>query len=206
MKEHTTGRGVTVGVIPIPLLLDEIRGAHPFPKRPTYTEELAGGAKQEIEITDREALVWQKQDPDTWAEHAETWADYERERDAVQELLNDRIWRAIMLKALVFDMPTDDEWVRDHEDMGLTVPANPRERRIHYIKTEVIAGMPDVWKLTAMANGADLSEGALQLAEDSFRSELARNLLKGLADQVRALDAGNAGSSDENGEKVGRET
>lgn len=203
MREYTTERGVTVQVVPIPLLLDEIRKANAGPSHPTYTEKIAGGGTQEVEITEADAMAWQQNDPDTWAEHAETWDAYVKERDEAQEKLNDRVWQAIMRKALVFDMPADDSWIAEHEALGLTIPKGKADRRVYYIRTEVIGGMRDVLKITAIANGADMSEEALQLAEDSFRGSLARSILTGIAGARRGVEPGPAGGADSDGEGMG---
>jgi len=204
--EYTTERGVTVNVMPIPLLLDEIRKATPTPAQPTYTETLAGGAKQEVKISDAEALVWQEKDPETWKEHAEKWATFEQERDAAQSLLNERIWKAVMKRAIVVDLPKDDDWIAEQAELGITVPENPRERRIHYIRTEVVGGLKDSIKMTAIANGADITEEALSLMESSFRNNLAREILEGLTDKARALADRLTGSTDEGGEGMAPET
>ena len=205
MREYTTERDVTIGVVPIPLFLEELRKAYTPPPRPTYTEHTAGGGVNEIEITDREAEAWAEHDPATWAEHKDKWAEYIKARDANQEQINDAIWKAVMLRALVVDLPEDDEWIQDQEELGIKVPRNKKERRIHYIRTEVIGGMRDVLRLTAIAQGGDLSEAALQLAEDSFRHSLAQSLLEGFAGKSRAVDAGDAGRSGQDGEGLGAE-
>ena len=206
MREYTTERDVTIGVVPIPLFLEEIRKAHPEPERPTYTEHTAGGAEREIAITDREAEVWAEHDPDTWAEHAEAWAEFEKKRNAHQEKLNDVIWRAVMLRSLVVELPDNHEWVKEQEELGIKVPSGKKDRRIHYIRTEVIGGMRDVLRLTAIANGGDLSEEALSLAEASFRHSLAKSILEGFARQNRAVDVGHESSAGEDREGVGAET
>lgn len=206
MREYTTERGVTVGVVPIPMLLDEIRKAHQGPPRPTYTEKVAGGGTQEIEITDADAEAWQERDSESWAEHAEKWEQYIVERDAAQEQMNDRIWQAVMRRAIVLELPDDNDWVLDQEELGLTVPKDKRERRMHYIRTEVIGGIRDVLRLSAIANGTELSEEAVSLAEASFRHSLAQSLLRGLTGQGRAVDAGDEGGTGEGSERVGAET
>ena len=206
MREYTTERDVTIGVVPIPLFLEELRKAYPEPDRPTYTEHLAGGAVNEVEISDREAAAWAEHDPKSWAEHADKWADYIKERDEVQERINDAIWKAVMLRSLVVELPKDDAWIQDQEELGITVPRSPKERRIHYIRTEVIGGMRDVLRLTAIAQGGDLSEEALSLAEASFRHSLARALLEGFTRQGGSVDAGDAGRSDKDREGLGAET
>lgn len=206
MREYTTERGVTVQVVPIPLLLEEIRKAHAAPPHPTYTEKLAGGGTQDVAITEADALAWQESDPDSWAEHAEKWAAYVEERDRRQELVNERVWKAIMQRAIIVDLPDDDGWIAEQEDLGLTVPKGKAERYVHYIRTEVIGGMRDVLKLTAIANGSDMSEEALSLAEASFRGSLARSILAGFERQAGRMEPGPAGGADSDGEGMGAET
>lgn len=205
-RSYVTMRGITVRVVPIPLMLTEVRKANPLPPLPAYTEHLAGGGTQEVEITEEMAAAWQKNDPETWAEHAERWAAFQEEYNDAHKQLNDRIWMAIMQRAILIDLPDDDTWITEQAELGLTVPDDPRQRRIHYIRTEVIGGMPDIWKITAMANGADLSQEALSLAEDSFRDSLAESLLKGFADQARAVEDGNQGGADPGGQGMEAET
>ena len=201
--EYTTERGVTVDVTPIPMLLDEIRKATPMPDQPTYTEHIAGGAEQEVIISDADARTWQKENPESWAEHAEVWTDFELERDVAQSLLNDRLWQAVMQRAIVVQLPKKDDWIAEQVELGLTVPDDQRGRRIHYIRTEVIGGMKDVLRMTALAYGADLSEEALSLAEDSFRDNLAGQILAGLADQAGTVEDQPSGGADESGEGMG---
>ena len=105
-----------------------------------------------------------------------------------------------MQRALVVELPEDSGWIQDQEDLGLTVPKDARKRRIHYIRTEVIGGMRDVLRLTAIANGSDLSEEAISLAEASFRHSLARSLLDGFTGERRTLDT-EPESGDDTGSK-----
>ena len=206
MREYTTERDVTIGVVPIPLFLEELRKAYPEPKRPTYTEHTAGGGVNEIEITDREAAAWMEHDPKSWAEHADKWDSYIAERDAAQERANEAIWKAVMLRALVIELPDNDDWIREQEELGIKVPRSPKDRRIHYIRTEVIGGMRDVLRLTAIAQGGDIPEEALSLAEASFQHSLARSLLEGLTRQSGAVESGNAGRADTDSAGLGAET
>lgn len=201
--EYTTERGVTVNAVPIPLLLDAIRKAHPEPELPTYTEHLAGGAEREIPITREVAAAWEENDPATWAEYADTWADYLARYDAWQEDISEKTWRAVRLKSIRVELPTDDTWIREQESLGLTVPTDPMERRLHYIRTEAIGTVRDILKLTAIANGADMSEEALSLAEDSFRRDLARSLIGQIAGARRSVADQPAGGADPGGEGVG---
>lgn len=172
-KKYTTERGVTIRIVPIPLLLDKIREAHPMPELPTYTEHLAGGATQEVKITPKEAEAWAKNDPETWAEHAEMWAEYEAELDRRTSILNERLWKAVMRRAIQVDVP-GDEWAEEQALYGLTVPDDPGERREHYIWTEVIGGQKDIIGIMGLASGASLTEEQIRAAEASFLDTLQR--------------------------------
>jgi hypothetical protein len=187
--EYTTERGVTIDIVPIPLLLDKVRLAHPEPPRPTYTEHLAGGGTQEVVISDAEAVAWQANDPETWAQHEEAWTEYQAAMDAHNDKLNDVIWKAILKRSIRVELPEDDGWIEDQRDLGIDVPDDRRERLAHYIWTECIGGPRDIIRITAMANGADLTEDALHAAEESFRGQLSGQTSSRLENQARGMDA-----------------
>ena len=202
-RRYTTERGITIGITPIPLLLDKIREAHPMPDPPTYTEHTAGGGVQEVEITEAMAATWAARDPSTWAQHKETWAEYQAETDRRTTILNDALWRAVMRRAIQVDMPKDDAWAEDQALYGLTVPDDPAERREHYIWTEVLGGQRDILKVMGLAAGADLTEDQLEAVGATFWDTLQRPQAGGPADQGGAVDAGAPGDLDANGEGVG---
>ena len=173
--EYTTERGITIEVVPIPLLLDKIRAAHPDPDPPVYIEHIAGGAEVPVVITEQMAETWQKGDPETWAPYADAWAAYQ-ERDAERtRKLNDVLWRAVMRKAINVLIPPDEEWAEFQRDLGIDVP--PRgtwDHREHYIWTEVIGGTRDILRIMGLASGADLTEEQITAAEASFWNTLER--------------------------------
>ena len=104
--------------------------------------------------------------------------------------VNDAIWKAILKRAIQVELPVDDEWIEDQRDLGIDVPSNPKELRAHYIWTECIGGTRDIIRITGLANGADLTEEALQIAEDSFRDQLSGQAAGELANKTRALESG----------------
>jgi len=202
-RRYTTERGVTIRVVPIPLLLDKIKEAHPEPDQPTYTEHLAGGATQDVEITEEMAATWAKEDPDTWAEHAEAWAEYQAAVDERMTTLNDLLWRAVMRRSIHFNMPADEAWVEDQRSYGIKVPDGPVEQRAHYVWTEVLGGQRDIIKIMGLASGADLTEEQLAAAEASFRNTLQGATTKPATDKEGGLDAGDEGGAGSGGEGVG---
>ena len=188
MNEYTTERGVTIGWVPIPFLLDGIRATFRAtePPLPTYTETIidAEGREHphEREITPQDAAAARRHNPEWWAEYAEAWAQYEADLADWTRRLNDAIWNAVALESLRVELPEDGAWAdKQRRFLGMEVPDDPVERRLHYIRTEVIGGVRDYVKLTTLANGSDIEEADLAIAEDSFRYYLQGNLAAGLA-------------------------
>jgi hypothetical protein len=168
MKQYTTERGVTVGIVPIPLLLENISRAHADIPPVTYTEHLAGGATQEIEITPVMAAIWAKDNPEGWAEHAEKWAAYQTAVKARADTVSAALWLAVKSESLKVTLPKGDAWVKQLAGMGIAVPDDPDERRDCYIENKVIAGKHDMTRIMALAYGADLTEEQLDAVEASF--------------------------------------
>ncbi len=192
-KEYITERGVTIGVCPIPLLLEEIRKSQQakIPPVPTYKAKTVGGGV-EVHKHDEKSLRTD--------EEKAAWAEYEMARAKVEDETSDIIWRAVRLKAIKVTLPESDDWILDQLDLGLTVPEDARERRLHYIQTEVIGGMRDIIKITGIANGSDLTDEVLAAAEDSFRGAMAGQMERSLKEKQKpqGLDNGSGGLADRN--------
>lgn len=208
--EYKTERGVTIGIVPIPFLIDRIRqkARETEPKRPSYTEHLAGGATQEREITAQMATLWSKENPESWAEHAETWTQYAVAWSEWDSGVDDQIWSAICLESVQVELPADDAWMRRQKRYyGLDVPDDPDERYIHYVVTEVMGGPRDYMRVTSIANGGDIGEDALAIAEASFRGVLQGALNRELHDLQRrgALDDEPANGGNEGSAAVGQD-
>lgn len=204
-KRYTTERGVDIGIVPIPLLLDEIRRSHEARVKPvpTYTITTAAG---DTETHPHNETTLQT------AEERAAWAEYVESRDTAGDKLNDAIWLAVRLKAIKVELPKDNTWIAEQARMGMAVPEDPIDRRLHYIQTEVIGGVRDIVRLTAIANGADLDEEALSAAEDSFRRAMAGEVARafgpqpeaqGLAAQAGGLEHEPAAGADTGGPGVG---
>jgi len=187
MKQYTTERGIKIGIMPIPLLLDKIREAHGGPAVPTYTEKTAGG-DQEVELDADMMDAAKEHNPEWYEEHEEAWAAYLEERAVSDKALNDRIWNAVQLKSVRVDMPKDGSWAEEQAFLGLDVPEGAIERRIYYVETEIVGGPIDILNIMAMASGGEVSEEVLAQAEDSFRGLLQKEITEELTDQVGAME------------------
>lgn len=177
--EYTTERGKAIELVPIPLLLGEIRAT--FRKRepevPQWSEDVSGELVYH-DITPDIAEVSAQKKPEWWAQYADAWDEYQEAMDELGEEQNDAILNAIILKGCRFEIPPDEEWVPEQEIMGLRVPSGLTERKIHYFRTEIIGGIRDIVRLTVTCEGGEIDDETLALAEDSFRGIL-RGTLRG---------------------------
>lgn len=134
--EYTTSMGVTVKIKPIsPDYVQLIEKQVPLPEAPHYENTLLGGAVEKIYHTETSI---------TTEEEKAAWAEYKLALAAAQEDIFIRKTRAVIRRCIVVDMPDDDGWIRSQAEDGITVPEDPEERRIHYVKTEVFGNANDV--------------------------------------------------------------
>lgn len=113
-------------------------------------------------------------------EEAEQWTEYSGVVASVDAeftaKLNDARLRLIVLRGVtVFEERPEEEWLAEHEWMGMVVPENPFERRLHYFRTEVLGTMDDMFSVTKgiyQASGVD--EEVLDEYEQSFRDQMGR--------------------------------
>ena len=197
MKKYTTERGIEISIIPIPLLLDRVKQRHyermeeELPA-PTYAETTASGKEHRVKMVEADMAAAKEHNPDWYAEHAEAWEAYQAESAAWAAKLNDLLMDTIALKAVRVDMPPDDTWAEEQSYLGLDVPDGPLERRIHYVKTEVIGGQNDVIRIMLMASGTEVTEEVLAAATASFRGVLQGQVVAGLGDQGGAVESESA--------------
>ena len=170
--EYKTERGITIQVVPIPMLLDELQRNYPDIPAPTYTETIAGGGTQTVTITETDAMIAAAENPEWWGQHKPAWEAYQKAVAERSVKVNEAVWRAICLRAIQIDLPVDESWIDDHRSLGMAIPDNQKERRLHYIRTEVVGGPRDMIRITGMAAGVNIDEEALERVEGSFRGQL----------------------------------
>jgi hypothetical protein len=177
-----TSRGIRVEILAIQTLMekfeasqrlptvpDELRGiigdAMPKPDAPTYdTKPITGLVEKHFHDantvkTPEEIAAWEKYQSDLTKfnqDHAEKQA------------------RLICLYGIKFDMPKDDTWAQAQKEiLGIDVPVDSLERKLHYINTEVIGGVGDVLEITKRCMLATLPEEKLREAEELFQRSMA---------------------------------
>jgi len=135
---HETRKGVAVRLCLFsPVLQDKVRQSVQFPEVPIYIAKTAGGGKEEhpytadmVETDDEKAM----------------WAEYQAARLAANLLLYDHLGRLALIRGTEIDIP-DDGWDTEQESLGIEVPTDPTERKIHYIETEAVESNQDYSEL-----------------------------------------------------------
>lgn len=146
-----------------PMLIDQVRGAVPFPKPPTYQVTTVAGSVEEYPHT-----------PDTLTtdqEHA-AFADYLARRQQAEAEINGRVLDLFLYRGIDLEVP-DNGWAEDQAFFGVQVPDDPRARKIHYLKTEVFTTGEDLVGFTlAMMNLTGVRQEVLDAVESSFQRAL----------------------------------
>lgn len=161
-----TTRGVTVTCLPIQTLLDKLNGQFKLPEPPTYEVKTAMGAV-ERHAHDETTL-------DTDADRT-AWAEYQKQTAAAQAAHNLALTRLVLLRGIAVDIPADDAWAKEQQWLGITVPVEPIERKLHYIETEVISGIADIEAImVGVMRASGVPEDLLAQMEASFRRSLGK--------------------------------
>lgn len=138
------------------------RGASIEP--PTYEVETVGGGTQVFQHdkdtikTDEQKAAWEKYLVDS--------AEMEI------EIINTR--NAILMDAILVDLPADGAWEARQKKRYIQIPDDPDEKRSHYIQTEVLKTVNDAYGITEKIMIATLSgavpEAAIEAASATFRN------------------------------------
>lgn len=146
--------GAQVNIKPVPpYLLDKIRATVPLPKPPMMEIETAWGGKEE------------------WAN--ENDAGYKKALELAEEKQAAKLWEAEFILGVADEPPPDAEWTAPLKMFDVEIPEDPKQKKLLWITTILIAKGVDAWKLlnairdAARPTGEEISE----LAE-SFRGSL----------------------------------
>lgn len=173
-SQFTTAAGATIELRGLsPWMLDAIAPSleqdwqdlgREKPSPPTYVVTTVGGSEQ-VHPHDETTL---ESDED----RAE-WAAYQRARAEWEKELRERMTRVVLAEGVLAG-PADDDWIANQKFLGLRVPDDPRARRLHWIRTQLIQGPEDAQGIVAAVLAlSGLSEEKLRAAERSFRDPVA---------------------------------
>jgi len=108
------------------------------------------------------------------------WAEYLAAHGAVDteygaKLMDGRVRLFCLRGITVLDQKPEEEWVEEHEFMGMVVPEGRLERKLHYFRTEVLGTATDMFVITkGIYQAAGVDKEALDEYEATFRGEMGR--------------------------------
>jgi hypothetical protein len=174
----TTSRGVQVECLPVAEMFDaqeeSLRASVEWPAKPAHTITDVAGSEIEQALTQKWVDSGQASDEEVeaWDEYlvaqAQAQAEYEGKRDeALPRLL---AYKGVRL----VDESLTEKWTEDHQWMGFTVPDDPRERMLHFLRTEILGNagndMVEIMLGIYRASGAD--PDLMKEAEVFFRGKV----------------------------------
>lgn len=133
---------------------------------PTYTTKLPGGGSQTHEY-DQEAIddaSTPEEDKKLWEQHLKDVAEFNTD-------FSEQSMKMILYDGIQCEMPED--WEEEQRWMGIEIPENKFDLKVHYLQTEVFKTPLDLQNvvqkiMSASMKGVD--EEAVAAAMSSFRS------------------------------------
>jgi hypothetical protein len=129
---------------------------------PTYEVPLAGSDETQ-EFTHDESTLETDEDHAAWDEHQAALREMESE-------VRDRHVRYALRTGI--EVEEESGWEEDQEYEGIEIPDDPRERKLHYIMTEVLPTMleqGEVYGLIMYMSTQFVEGETMQAAQDLFR-------------------------------------
>lgn len=181
---YTTSRGIRVECLPVAHVIEtatnKIRAEYveenPEPDLPTKKIEGVGGATVERVYTAEEIAKLDGDNPDHMSiiEQFQVHALWDAR---LKQRTGTHVIRTIAIMGARFDMPKDDEWLKDAKYIGLEIPDanNPRDLRLFYFTTFVVGNRDDGYLLSQGIYAASgFNEALTATIEDSFRPPMGR--------------------------------
>lgn len=181
MNQFTTSRGFEITFKPIPqMLIDRVRTLHKQPEPPFYEVKTVSGAVEK-HAHDETTL-------ETDADRA-AWAEYQKQIADTNEKTNRAFMRLVFLRGVEIEMPQDDTWAREQKLLGIEIPDDPLERKLHWIETEVVATIADAEHITRGAlEASGIPQEALAQADATFRHSPQRDAVEPTPDSSGQVD------------------
>ena len=130
------------------------------------------------------------------------WAEYLAAHQVVDNeysaKLNDARMRLFCVRGVtILDPKPEEEWVQEHEWLGMVVPTNPLERKLHYFRTEALGTVMDIFTITkGIYQSAGVDPEALNAYEATFRSEMGRTIGEALGSDRKDTEPGEPGQEE----------
>lgn len=180
-KFYTTSRGVKVEILAIQTLMEKFEASQRLPNVPEELRDIIGDAMPKPETPTYEVKtitgIVEKHLHDATTVTSETeiaaWEKYQSELQAYEQDRAKKQARLICLYGVKFDMPSDNTWeIAQKEILGIDVPQDAIEKKLHYFNTEIVGGVGDILEITKLCMLAGLPEEKLREAEELFQRSL----------------------------------
>lgn len=176
--EYTTSSGYTLKLKAVsPMLIQKVGATLHDPKPPVYKVKSLTG--EEIEFEHDESSI---ADPGTQEVERLQWKEYQRKLQEVSIQRRVKLIDVMFARGIIFDVP-DGVWEDEHEFLGLTVPTNPIEKKVHYLQTEVFTSASDISEVVSrlMQMTSGLSDKEMDDIRSTFRHSVQGATAEGMA-------------------------
>lgn len=145
-------------------LIDGVLASVKFPEKPKYKAVTAGGGEE-----------WYEHDLTTLEtpEDKAAWAKYEEDTKTANAELYKRMFNMFVLKGTAFEIPNESDWVEEQQFLGIALPTNKFELKVHYLQSEILHTQGDYSDLTiAIMAESGAKEEVVASAQAAFRDQV----------------------------------
>lgn len=109
----------------------------------------------------------------TTDEHRAEWDKYQATIKKTNEYVGDQMMRFFLFYGVNVNPDHDQEWETRQRHFGIEIPADPIDRKIHYIQTELVFSGSDIQEIsTYLMTLAGVKEEMIEAATNSFRDSV----------------------------------
>lgn len=191
LRYFQTSNGVRLTIHGVSqVLLQKVVQSVKFPEPPYYENETATGDKERQTI-DENFLKGEDLTPEERKLFTSQLEAYQKALHEAEADQNKRVNNAIFLKGIEIpkDMDNEEEWLEEQQFLGVEVPEDRFERRIHYIQTEILqtpADLASVMEMVMQLSGVPSKElaEAKRLFQHSLEGEVSAGEAGDSAEQL----------------------
>lgn len=168
-SNFTSSTGLSVKLRPVsPFSIEKVKESVKDPLVPTYTVTTAVGAV-ETYPHDEESIKAAS------AEDQQAWARYQVDLLMAMGTRNERLTQLLLLEGVDVDIPADG-WQKRQQRLGIVIPDDPDDLKVHYILTRVVGRPEDLEEMLArVMEQIGVQAADMEAARNSFRHSIRRN-------------------------------
>lgn len=168
-KTFVSSKGVELALRPVSQFkLDSLKASFKEVPIPQYEMTIVGGEKVRHPM---DATIAQNQG------RMDEWNEYLKAKSANERDKAKRSTDLLFFEGVDVEIPgPDSEWQKTSEYFGIKIPADPIERKLHYIYNETLVGGEDIVNLVAQIfEVSQMDEEVVRNIRESFRARKKRN-------------------------------